>query len=254
MRSLAISSIVFACVFCGIMLGFLLRRVLPAHHLDSDSKDIVKLATGLIATLSALVLGLLVSSARDSFNQLNDELLRMAVKVVILDRVLAQYGPEAKEVRDLVKSGYSDVAEMLLSGDESRQTKMDNPAELARFEGILAKLRAFSPQNDVQRRLQSRALEISDELTTTRWLLLMKGTGGSVSTPLLVVLVFWLSLIFAAWSVFAPRNLIVTTALLACALSVSGATYLILEMDRPLTGLIRVSSGPVRSALSHLGE
>lgn len=253
MSSLVIALIVFACVFSSIMLGFFLRGVIPAHHLDTESKDIVKLATGLIATLSALVLGLLVSSARDSFNEINGELLRMAVKVVMLDRVLAQYGPATNEVRDMVKTGYSRVVELLLSGDEYQQAQLDTPEAVARFEGIIARVRELTPQNDVQRALRSQAMEISEELTAARWLLLMEGKG-TVSMPLLIVLVFWLGLIFTAWSVFAPRNVIVTTALLACALSVSGATLLILELDRPLTGMIRVSGGPVRAALSHLGE
>src|SRR6185436_1026794 len=144
MSSLAIALIVSGCLFCAIMLGFFLRGVLPARHLDNDSKDMVKLATGLIATLSALVLGLLVSSAKDSFNQMNGELLRSAVKVVLLDRVLAQYGPEANEIRSQLKSGYSNVADLILSGDESQQAKLDNPMAVARFERVLTKLRELS--------------------------------------------------------------------------------------------------------------
>jgi hypothetical protein len=235
------------------MLGFFLRRVMPQHSLDSESKDTVKLATGLIATLSALVLGLLVSSARDSFNQVNSELLRMSVKIVLLDRELAQYGPETKEIRDLVKSAYSKAAELMLSGEDSQQRQLDTPGALARLEGFQARIRELSPQNDGQRRLQSRALEISDELSASRWLLIME-SKGSVSLPLLVVVVFWLSMIFTAWSVFAPGNLTVAAALLASALSVSGAVFLILELDRPLTGLIRISGAPMREAISHLGQ
>lgn len=253
MNSLATASIVFAWLFSSTMLGFFLRGKMPPHHLDSDSKDTVKLATGLIATLSALVLGLLVASARDSFNQVSDELMRMAVRVVMLDRVLAQYGPDAKEIRDMIKDGYSDASQLILSGDESQQKKLDTPDAVARLEGIQAKIRKLSPQNDAQRGLQSRALETTEELNASRWLLLME-SKGSVSTPLLVVLVFWLSIIFTAWSVFAPRNMIVTAALLACAMSVSGAIFLILEMDHPLSGVIRISGISVREALSHLGQ
>ncbi|HWO02996.1 MAG TPA: hypothetical protein VNS63_27395 [Blastocatellia bacterium] len=253
MSSITTALIVFACLFSSIMFGFFLRGVMPQRHLDSDSKDIVKLATGLIATLSALVLGLLVSSAKDSFNQVSNELMRTAVKVVQLDRILAQYGPDAKEIRDLVKNGYSGASELMLSGDESQQAQLDTPTAVARIEGIQAKIRELSPQNDAQRELRAHALQISDELTGSRWLLILS-LQGSVSTPLLVVLVFWLGLISTAWAVFSPRSLTVSVALVACALSVSGAIFLILELDRPLTGLIKVSGAPVRAALSHLGE
>ncbi|HTG16349.1 MAG TPA: hypothetical protein VK747_13960 [Blastocatellia bacterium] len=253
MSSLTTALIVFACLFISMMLGFFLRGVAPQHHLETDSKDTVKLATGLIATLSALVLGLLVASARDSFNQVSGELMRMAVRVVLLDRVLAQYGPDAKEIRVLMKTGYSTASDLMLSGEEAQQMQLDTPEALARWENIQAKLRELSPQSDAQRGLKSRALEISDELTGSRWLLIVQ-SKGSVSMPLLVVLVFWLSMIFTAWSVYAPRNTIVTAALLACAMCVSGAIFLILEMDSPMTGLIRVSGTAVRAALSHLGE
>lgn len=253
MSSLVTALIVFAWLFSSMRLGFFLRGKMPQEHLESDSRDTVKLATGLIATLSALVLGLLVASARDSFNKVSDELMQMAVRVVVLDRVLAQYGPDAKEIRDTMKGGYSDASALILSGDESEQMKLDTPDAVARLEAVQAKIRELSTQNDTQRRLQSRALEITDELNASRWLLLME-SKGSVSTPLLVVMVFWLSMIFTAWSVFAPRNVIVTAALLACAMSVSGAIFLILEMDRPMSGLIRVSGTSVREALSHLGQ
>ena len=238
--SLLIAFIVFACVFGSAMLGFLLGRVLPDRHLSNDAKDIVKLSTGLIATLSALVLGLLVSSAKGTFDQVNNEMMQVAVKTVLLDRVLAQYGPETKEIRAVIKSGYSIATEMLLSGDESQQAKLNTPEAVARLENIQARLRALSPQNEAQRGLQSRAIEISTELANSRWLLVLQ-RRGSISTPLLVVLVFWLSMIFAAWGMFSPRNLVVATALLLSALSVSGATLLILELDRPLSGWIRVS-------------
>ena len=253
MSSGGIAFIVFVCVFGSAMLGFFLGKVLPDRHLDSDSKDIVKLATGLIATLSALVLGLLVSSAKGTFDRVNTELMDMAVKLVLLDRVLAQYGPETKEIRAALKSGYSVASAQLLSGDESQQAKLDSPEGVARLEGIQARIRALSPQDDAQRGLQARALAISGEMASSRWLLVMQ-RKGSISTPLLVVLVFWLSVIFAAWGVFSPRNLIVAAALFACALSVSGATLLILELDRPLTGWIRVSPVPIRAAIDHLGE
>jgi hypothetical protein len=253
MNSRDIALIVFVCIFGSAMLGFFLGKKLPERHLDDRSKDIVKLSTGLIATLSALVLGLLVSSAKGTFDQVNNEMMQVAVKTVLLDRVLAQYGPETQELRAVIKSGYSIATEQLLSGDESQQAKLDTPAAAGRLENVQAKLRALSPQNETQRALQSRAIEISSDLAHSRWLLVMQ-RKGSVSTPLLVVLVFWLSMIFAAWGVFSPRNFVVVVALFVSALSVSGATLLILEMDRPLTGWIRISPVPMEEAIAHLGE
>jgi hypothetical protein len=97
MSSMAISSIVFACVFGGAMLGMFIRAILPQHHLRSDSKDVVKLGMGIVATLSALVLGLLIASAKGSYDAQSAELTQMSAKIILLDRLLAHYGPETKK-------------------------------------------------------------------------------------------------------------------------------------------------------------
>ena len=162
MSSREMALILFACIFGSTLLGLLLGKFLPDRHLESDSKDIVKLATGLIATLSALVLGLLITSAKESFDSVNNELAQTAVQIVVLDRVLAQYGPEAKDVRAALKSGYSTASAEILSGDESQQAKLDTPAAVARLETIQARLRALSPKDDAQHMLQSRAIAIAD--------------------------------------------------------------------------------------------
>jgi hypothetical protein len=253
MSSITIGFIVLACVFVSAMLGMFLGSFLPRHHLDGDSRDTMKLATGLIATLSALVLGLLVSSAKGTFDKTSNELNEAAVRTVELDRMLAQYGPETKEIRDQVKGRFSTVTDVIASGDESRQAKLDTPETVAIFEGIQARIRALSPTNDTQREIKPHALQMFSEVSSGRWLLIVEGKG-SISTPLLVILVLWLSTIFAAWGVFAPRNRVVIAALFACALSASGATFLILEMDRPLTGLIRVDTVSMRQAEAHLGQ
>jgi hypothetical protein len=248
-----ISSIVFLCIFGSAMLGFVLGKKLPDRHLDDRSKEIVKLATGLIATLSALVLGLLVSSATGMFDQVNNELTQVAARVVILDRVLAQYGPETNEIRAELKNGYTIVTEKVYSGNESQAAEAETPETFRRFERITASIRDLTPQTDAQRALHSRAIQISFELLTSRWLLTVQRTG-TISLPLLVILLFWLSLIFAAWGIFSPRNVVVATALLACALAVSGAVLLILEMDQPMSGWVKVSDLPMRKALAYLGE
>jgi hypothetical protein len=253
MNELEIAALVFACVFGGAMLGLFLGNALPEHHLSQESKDVVKLGTALIATMAALVLGLLISSAKNSFDREDGELVQNAARAISLDRALADYGPETREIRDLIKRSYTTVVEVISSGDRSQQAKMTTPGAGAPMETVQAKLRGLSPQNDAQRGLQSRALEIAGELSSTRWLLLVQ-REESIPTPLLVVLVVWLAIIFAAFGLFAPRNATVIAALFLCALSASGAILLILEMNGPFTGLMKVSSAPMRDALAHIGQ
>ena len=121
------------------------------------------------------------------------------------------------------------------------------------MEQFQAKLRELAPRNDAQRSLQSRALELSNELVQMRWLVIAHERNAMLP-PFLVVLVLWLSIIFVGLGVHTPNNTIVLTTLLASALSVSGAVFLIEELDHPLDGLIQVSSAPLRDALTQLGQ
>jgi hypothetical protein len=214
---------------------------------------VVKLATGLIATMSALVLGLLISSAKGSFDKVNDEVVHDSAKVIQLDRALANYGPETRELRDLIKRHYTNTAESLMSGDRDALAKLDAPEMVRRAEKFQASLGELSPRSDAQRQLKARALQISGELSSSRWVVLLQ-SEGSVSMPLLVALVSWLVIIFTAFGLLAPRNGTVFVSLFICALAASVAIFLILEMDQPLDGIIRVSSAPLRAALAHLGQ
>jgi hypothetical protein len=253
MNPIATASIVLACVFASALCGLFLRPALPKEHLQEDSKDLIKLGIGLIATLAALVLGLLISSAKTSFEKVNDDLMDTAAQMVALDRVLAHYGPETKPLRDEMKQLYSGVVERLFSSDQRERAKLEAPMALAQAEDVRTRLLQLSPQGDAQRWLKSRALEIFNDLSTRRWLLLLQ-KSGSISPAFLVILVFWLCMIFMAFGLLAPRNPTVVATLLVCALSVSGAIFLLLEMEQPLQGLMKVSSQPLRDGLEHLGR
>jgi hypothetical protein len=251
MTSIAISSIVFACVFGGAVLGQFLRTALPQPHLNSDSKDAVKVGMALVATMAALVLGLLVSSAKGSFDAQNTEQTEMSAKVVLLDRVLAHYGPDTKEPRDLLRSTVAAALDRLRSNDRSSNSRLE--PQVAGAESLFDQIQGLSPKDDVQRSLQARALSIAFDLQQTRWLMYEQG-ASAISLPLLIVLIFWLVALFVSFGLFAPRNATVVGSFLIAALSVSGAIFLILEMYSPYAGLIQVSSAPLRAALSHLGR
>ena len=251
--SVAIASIVFACVFGSALLGMLVHSAVPVDHLNAESKDVVKLAMGLIATMAALVLGLLTASAKGSFDTLDSEIKQGAANIILLDRVLAQYGPETKDTRDLLRQAVVYRLSLTWPDEASRPTQLDTPGTTPTVEGIQARIRALSPQNDGQRWLQSKAMTISGDLAAARWLMFAQ-VSSAIPLLFLVVLVVWLTVLFASFGVLAPRNLTVVAALALCALSVSGSIFLILEMSRPLEGLIKVSSAPLHFALSHLGQ
>jgi len=251
MSSFAIGLIAFAFVFGGALLGMFLQAALPEHQLKSDSKDAVKLAMGLVATMVALVLGLLIASAKSSFDTQNSELTDMSSRLVLLDRILAHYGAESREARDQLRRSVVRALEEIGSRDRTSLTQSDSSSPGS--EDLYDKIQALSPKADAQRSTQSQALGIAIGLGQTRWLMYEQRVN-SVSVPLLAFLVFWLTALFISIGLFAPRNPIVVVTLLVSALSVSGAIFLILEMYTPYSGLIRISDTPLRAALAQLGH
>jgi hypothetical protein len=247
-----ISFIVFACVLGGAVLGILLRKVLPEHHRNDESKYIVKLGTGLLATLAALVLGLLIASAKSSFDSKSDEIKQGAAKIILLDRNLRHYGPEANEARALLRRMTVDKMELTWfeNGGQAGATLRGSAAGL---EEVQEKLRALVPTNDAQRWLQQRTLQLSSELAQMRWLVIDQHEG-SIPTPFLVALVLWLAIIFASLGLFAPRHGTAYAVIFACALSVSSAIFLILELDRPFEGLLKISDAPLRDAIAEISR
>jgi len=252
MNPLSIASIVFALVFGGALLGVYLGKVLPERHLNSDARDVIKVSMALVATLAALVLGLLTASAKASLDDKDAELRSMAEQVILLDRTMAEYGPEAAQARTLLKQIL--VARIsLMWPDENEGTVA--PEAIGRgagVESVQKKLLALSPKTDSQRWLQSTALRLTHDIAAARWSFLEQ-IGSTIQWPFLVVVVFWLATLFASFGLFAPRNASVAVALLIAALSVAGSIFLILEMDQPYSGLVKLSSAPFRTALAELG-
>ena len=250
MSAIAIASIVFVCVFGGALLGVFLQSALPEHHLSADTKDVVKLAIALVATMSALLLSLLVATAKSAYDTRSNELTQMSADIVVLDRLLVHYGPETKEARALLRRSVAAGLERLHPADHGGPASLEPTGS---FEMIYDKIEELSPQSEAQRSLQGQALNMAINLGRTR-LLLFENAGSSIPFPFLLVLVFWLAIIFASFGLFAPRNATVVAAFLVTALSVSGAIFLILELDRSFEGILQVSSAPLRAALARLGE
>ncbi len=249
MSSMTIGWIVLACVFGGALLGMLIRSILPEQHLSTDSKDVVKLGMGLIGTMAALVLGLLIASAKGSYDTRAAEITQLSANAILLDRVMAHYGPETKDARDLLRRT---VAHMI-DQTWSERSGGAQPEPSLGAEAFYDKIQALTPQSASQRSLRDQALSIGVDLGRARWLL-VEQSGRAIAMPFLVVLICWLTIIFASFGLFARPNATVVVALFVCALAFASAIFLILELDRPFEGLIQISSTPMREALGHLGR
>jgi hypothetical protein len=249
---MAISWLVFACVFGGSLLGILLHGFLPEHYLDTDSRNVVNMGMALIATLSALVLGLLIASAKESYDAQRGEVIAMSADIILLDRILARYGADANEARHVLRQTAVSLDRSWSEGTSSSE-RLDSVEVRSGATSFYEKIQELAPHNDYERLLQSQALQTAYTLGQTRSLL-QEQTGSSVPIPFLVVMVFWLTVIFTSFGLFAPKNPAVIATLIVCALSVSGAIYLILELDSPFTGLMRISKAPLRNAIAQISQ
>jgi hypothetical protein len=255
MSPLAVSGIVFAIVFVGALLGLFTRSRLPDHHLSADTKDVVKLSMGILGTLTALVLGLLIATAKSSFDAQRSGVSQLAANVVVLDRTLALYGPETNEIRGLLRDSVDDLIRRTWP---EAQGSAGQPRAGVRTEGhyeeVYERILKLEPQTGAQRTLQAQAIKIAADTGQMRWNLAAQQSGSSIPTPFLVVMVFWLALILGSFGLFAPGNPTAVLSLAVCALAASSAVLLILELDHPFGGIIQVSGDPLRRALEQLGR
>jgi hypothetical protein len=243
--------VVAVCLLAAVWLGSPIRRLQPENHLGADTKDSVKISMGLVATMSALVLGLLVSSAKSSYDTTRSEVIQMAAKVAFLDRVLSIYGPEAAALRSQFRDAIEHNVRQMWSEDAGGLGSLTSNTSWG--DAFYGALQSLSPKDDTQRSLKAQALSLGIELAQLRTLLVAQSVP-SISKPLLVVVIAWLVVILMGFGTVVPPNATALLSLMVAALSVSGAIFLILELDRPLTGVIQISSEPVRSALIPLAK
>lgn len=252
MRAIIVASITFICTFGSALAGTFIRSWLPPPHLSKESQDVVRLGIGLVATMTALLLGLVTAAARGTFDSQDAAIKNSAATILTLDRHLARYGPETRPTRELIRRAVEyrlkttwDIGGGVNSGLAVNET---TPA----VEEIENQILRLSPQTETQRWFKSEALKLSEEVVKTRWRVL--GSGSTVPFTFLVVVISWLTVTFASFGLYAPRNATVVVVLCVAAISVAAAVFLILELDSPFEGLIKVSSGPFQYAVAHLNQ
>ena len=253
MPALLIAFIIFAFMLGGILLGSTLRVILPDDHTQADSKDILMASAGMMATLIALIIGLLVTSAKGTYDVTTLRITQVGAKIITLDYYLSRYGPEAKEVRELLPQAIASGIERIWPNESKHGAdlaKMESETEMA---DVYNKIRELWPKNDSQKYLQTRALQLMDDIMQLRWMVIEQ-SQTNLPRVFLVVLTFWLTVLFAQFSLLAPRNRTAMSALFICAISMSGAIFLILELNQPLEGAIKMSSTPLHKSLLLIGK
>lgn len=251
MRSVLVPLLIFCVVYGGAVFGVFLQQRLPEHHRSSHSKEAVQLVMGLVATMAALVLSLLISSSHTFLETQQEDVQKLAADVILLDQALGHYGPEAEAIRSGFRDDVVSAARAMSPNEGLGSANIAVVGTANQKKHLLAQVLALDPKTASQRFDQSKALDLMSEIATTR-LLIHEQASASVPAALIIVLVLWLTLLFVGFGLFASVNGTVLVAIGFGAVSVAAAIFLIVDMSHPYQGLIHVSGAAIQSALDQL--
>ncbi len=251
MSSLTIAAIVLVCVFAGSILGLWLSARLPEHHRSPESRDAVKLATGMLSVLAALVLGLLLASVKNSFDATDSQIRQFAATLILLNQTLSDYGPETAPARGMLRRYTARALEDNWPEDSTAPVRMEDTQSGELLDGVRTEVLRLSGGTARHDALRGDAATLVETALQTRWLLIERA-GSSIQPLFMVILIVWITLIFASFGYNAPHNATVAATFVLSAAALAGCIFLIVEMDGPFDGLIIVSSTPMRNALAHM--
>jgi hypothetical protein len=253
MDNYVFSAMVLVLILSSAALGSYVRARLADHHFEEASLAAMRIAVGLVATLSALVLSLLISSGKSSLDLVNTALQHNAVTMIRLDRTLSQYGPSADGLRVQIKDDYARWISFLFSNKTGTNAEAESQGILQSTYDIPGRIFALQPVGPLQEKLRDHAMELWDDIFSGRWLAL-EHRMGLIPTPLIAVLVGWLAVIFGIFGFSAPRNWSMCVVFLLCALSTTTAVFIVLDLDTPFQGMVNVSKAPMMDALKFIGR
>ena len=249
-HTLIIVLIVYAVILAGAFAGLKIRDYLPKNHLTDDTKNLVNVSTAVVATMAALVLGLLISNANTTFSRLSGEVTTLSADILRLDHLLREYGADAEPARNMLLR-YARQKTVDLFPDDPADVRLNNVSTFELHQRMLDMILALSPANPRDQFRRDQALTLVARIGDTRWLLAQE-VGQGTPKEFVALLVFWLLLLFASFGLFAPRNLTSAVILTLCALAVAAAVGMFLELEQGFGGLVRVSPLPMRQAVKTL--
>lgn len=247
-------------------LGRVVYPLLSERHRSREVTDFVRLVIAMLVTFAALVLGLLTNSVKASFDQVGNDLNGLSIELIRLDQCLREWGDEAVPIRKMLRA-YTAAAIATTWSEEPKPPGDYYPTEASAVHGtqlesevlddmltrVEVGIRGLEPHDPMHRRLETTCIAQYERLMQTRWRLIEEA-GTSISTPFLVVLIFWLSVVFGAFGLNAPHNLLSYVTIALAGISIASAIFVVLDMDQPFGGLFAISSQPMRHALLHLSE
>jgi hypothetical protein len=243
--------VTFGSTVGGMLLGMVLRALLPAVTLNSETKEVVRLGVGLLATLSAVAISLMIASAKTSYDTQDAHFRQFSADVILTDQLLAQYGAGAVEIRKLMRIAVPTALDRIWREKAIGAPQNNAFSTSSVAEQIYDAIEALSPAGDAQHLLKPRIEQAAADIARAR-LLMFADVDTPIMTPFLLILVFWLTVIFISFSLFVEPGPVILVAMLIFALSVASALFLVEDLSRPFAGLMQISNEHLREALAPL--
>ena len=247
---LIISLIVLLVILAGAFAGWAATQRLPAHQLSDETKNLVSVSMAVVATLSALVLGLFISNANNTFTAVGGQVTAMSAEILRLDQILGRYGPETAHARELLRH-YAELKSVDLFPDNPAEVRLNDASTYEVLQQLEDELLALKPANARNQWWLGQATTLAGKIGDARWLLAQQ-VGQGTPKEIVALLVFWLVLLFASFGLFAPHNFVSAATLTLCAIAVAGAIGMVLELEKGFGGVIHVSPQPMRQAVAQL--
>ena len=254
MFSVALFVLAFLCPLFGAGIGTAVRRRLPEHHLGRDVIDVIKLAMGLMATVVALTLGLLISSANSHHAMIEGEFKKIMASIIHLDEYLQAYGPETREIRARIRHIAARSFKERWPDEDFGPLGPPLEGEPNRFIEAQRLLVELQPAGEVQRWFRDQALSVSVELANLRWLVISQETATAPLVPIFILIFLSAVAIFGGFSLYAPPNATLLAILVLPALAIAGATFLVVELNSPFHGLLQISSRGAHALMQTLAR
>ena len=247
MRETLIAVVIFLCLAMSSLGCLAIYERLPERYRGDDTQNVVRLIAGIFSVMTSLVLGLMINSAKNTLESVDRNIHALAIGLIVLDRTLREYGPEAMPAREhLLK-----YAQRAASGTRHDDPFIADRATESMFYDVSNSLKAIEPRDRERIALWQGARQQHQRLLELRWVI-VEQSEGTIPAPILIMLVAWLMLIFASFGFRAPRNAVVVTSFLVAAALIAAAIYLIIDMDAPFAGPIQVSPVPLERAVAEM--
>jgi hypothetical protein len=253
MTSVFVSAAVAVLTFLAGIVGLYLHQLLPDQHSVDKSREMIGSVIGLVTLLLALVLGTIVGSAYFFSSTQQSELQTLAAHSLLLDKALAQYGPETKPARDGIRDALTRSHELFWGGGDADPQKLTVAGAMGGLQPLDDYIASLDPKTPVQKQAAATANVHFGQIEQTRLMMSLQ-LANPFSRPLLIIVVAWSLFLFCGFGLLSHINATTLAALAFGAFAVASAIFLILELSQPYTGLFRTSPAALEQTIEAIDK